>query len=88
MRVVIVTKENTDYARAVEMFVQDFMRQTGRTLEVLDPDTAEGDSLCRTYDIVQYPTVIALGNDGQMQNMWAGETLPTINEVSYYASQG
>ena len=88
MRVVIVTRENTDYARAVETFVRDFTRQTGRTLEVLDPDTGEGDSLCRTYDIVQYPTIIALGDDGQMQNMWAGETLPTINEVSYYASQG
>ena len=87
MRVVVITTEDTDYARTVDMFVYDFERQTGRTLEVLDPDSPDGDSFCRTYDIVEYPTIIALGNDGQMQNMWSGVMLPTISEVSYYATQ-
>jgi hypothetical protein len=87
MRVVVITKENTDYARAVDTFITDFARQTGRELEVLDPDSSEGSSFCRTYDIVEYPSIIALGNDGQMQNLWAGTMLPTISEVSYYATQ-
>lgn len=87
MRVVVVTKENMDYSRAVDMFINDFNRQTGRELEILDPESLEGDTFCRTYDIVQYPTVIALGNDGQVQNVWSGTLLPTINEVSYYVSQ-
>lgn len=87
MRVVVITKENTDYARVVDTFITDFMRQTGRELEVLDPDSPEGSSFCRTYDIVEYPSIIALGNDGQMQNLWAGTMLPTISEVSYYATQ-
>ncbi len=87
MRVVVITKENTDYARVVDTFIADFARQTGRELEVLDPDSSEGNSFCRTYDIVEYPSIIALGNDGQMQNLWAGAMLPTISEVSYYATQ-
>jgi len=87
VRVVVITKEDTDYARTVGTFVSDFERQTGRTLEVLDPGSPDGDSFCRTYDIVEYPTIIALGNDGQMQNMLAGTMLPTISEVSYYATQ-
>jgi hypothetical protein len=87
MRVVVITKENTDYARVVDTFITDFARQTGRELEVLDPDSSEGSSFCRTYDIVEYPSIIALGNDGQMQNLWAGAMLPTISEVSYYATQ-
>lgn len=87
MRVVVITKENTDYARTVDTFITDFTRQTGRELDVLDPDSSEGSSFCRTYDIVEYPSIIALGNDGQMQNLWAGTTLPTISEVSYYATQ-
>jgi len=87
MRVVVITKENTDYARAVDTFITDFARQTGRELEVFDPDSSEGSSFCRTYDIVEYPSIIALGNDGQMQNLWAGTMLPTISEVSYYATQ-
>ena len=87
MRVVVVTKDGTEYARAVETFLGDFARQTGRVLETLDPESREGESFCRAYDIVKYPTVIALGNDGQVQNIWRDELLPTISEVSYYVSQ-
>lgn len=87
MRTVVVTRDNTDYSRAVDTFLTDFTRQTGRELEVLDPDTLEGISFCQTYDIVQYPTIVALSSTGQMQNMWPGTTLPTISEVSYYVSQ-
>lgn len=84
MRVVVITRENTDYARTVETFSGDFTRQTGKALEVLDADSPEAESLERTYDIVEYPTIIAISDDGQMQNMWTGVTLPTISEVSYY----
>lgn len=85
MRAVIVTKENTDYARAVTEFLHDFERQLGRSLEVIDPDTPSGSGFCETYDIVEYPTIIALADDGSVQNSWTGVPLPTINEVSYYA---
>lgn len=87
MRVVVVAKDNTDYARMVSEFLDNFARQTGRSLELLDPESGDGDMFCRTYDIVEYPTIIALSNDGQVQNMWRGTTLPTISEVSYYATQ-
>lgn len=85
MRVVVVSKDNTDYARTVEMFLRDFKYQTGRDLEVLDPETRDGISFCMTYDIVEYPTMIAVSDDGKVQNMWRGLPLPTISEVSYYA---
>lgn len=81
----VITRQNTDYARSVEMFVNDFARQTGKQLEVMEPESKEAESLVRTYDIVEYPTIIALSDDGQMQNMWRGTRLPTIGEVSYYA---
>jgi hypothetical protein len=90
MRVVVITKAQTDYARTVETFLEDFSRQTGRVLEVLDPETPEGESFCRAHDILQYPSVVALGNVGGMevvQHIWSGALLPTINEVNYYASQ-
>jgi hypothetical protein len=85
MRTVVIYKSDSEYGRAVESFLQDFTRQTGRTLETIDPDTREGDSLCRTYDIVEYPSIIALSDSGQMQNYWKGLPLPTKSEVSYYA---
>lgn len=85
MRAVVVYKEESDHAREVISYLADFARQTGRELEVVDPETAEGASFCRTYDIVEYPSIIALSDDGVMQNLWRGRPLPTIGEVSYYA---
>lgn len=84
MRVVAIYKENTDYARQITDYLRDFKRQTGHDLETLNPDTPDGASFCRTYDIVEYPTIIAVSDDGALQNMWRGLPLPTISEVSYY----
>ena len=85
MRVVVVYKDETDYARAVTDFLRDFERQTGRKLETLNPESSEGELFCRAYDIVQYPTIIAVSDNAVMQNEWRGVPLPTISEVSFYA---
>ena len=87
MRVVVVYRQNTDYSRSVETFVSDFTRQTGRTLETVDPDSLDGITFCSSYDIIEYPSVIALSHDGPVQNIWKSTMLPTISEVSYYATQ-
>ncbi len=84
MRVVVVYKQQTDYTRQVDDYLFDFKRQTGRELETLDPETPDGISFCTAYDILEYPTLIAISDDGQMQNHWSGLPLPTISEVSYY----
>lgn len=84
MRVVAIYNEERDYTREVLDYLRDFERQTGHTIESLDPDSPEGMHFCRTYDIVEYPTLIATSDDGAMQNMWRGLPLPTISEVSFY----
>jgi len=84
MRVVVIYKDRTDYARQVTDYLHDFNRQTGRELETMDPETPDGVSFCRTYDILQFPTIVALSDDGQLLHMWKGLPLPTISEVSYY----
>ena len=81
---VIVYKNESDHAREVLDYLRDFERQTGHVLDTVDPDTREGTDFCRVYDIVEYPTVVALSDEGNMQNMWRGRPLPTISEVSYY----
>lgn len=80
----MVYKPESDHARRVVTFLGDFTRQTGRKIDEQDPETPEGESFCRTYDIVEYPTLIAITSDGQIQNVWRGEAMPTISEVSYY----
>ena len=84
MRTFVVYKIESDHARAVIDYMADFKRQTGKDLETIDPDTRDGSALCRTYDIVEYPSVVSLDDGGVLQNVWRGLPLPTISEVSYY----
>jgi hypothetical protein len=84
VRVVVIYKEESDYARQVLDYLRDFKRQTGHDLETMNPDASDGADFCRAYDIVEYPTVLAISDDGRLQNMWRGLPLPTISEASYY----
>ena len=84
MRVVVIYKERTDYARRVEEYIGDFKRQTGHDLETMNPESLPGISFCTTYDILEYPTIVALSDSGQLLNQWRGLPLPTLSEVSYY----
>lgn len=79
-------KTETDYTRRVIDFLRDIKHQTGHDLEEIDPDSVEGAHLCRAYDIVEYPTIMAVNSQGSMETMWRGLPLPTISEVGYYAS--
>lgn len=84
MKTFIVFKEESDHARPVLDFLRDFERQTGKIIPTVDPDSRDGADTCRAYDIVEYPSVVALDDNGQMQNMWRGLPLPTISELTYY----
>ena len=75
-----------EHARRIDEYLHDFNRRTGTEMKRVNPDTPEGAELCRVYDIVEYPTIIATSEDGHLRNMWRGLALPTIDEVSYYVS--
>lgn len=82
MRVICIYRENQDYSRAVDEWLENFRRQTGREIETMNPD--QNTSFCETYDIVEYPTIIALGDRGDVRASWRGRDLPLIDEVNYY----
>lgn len=82
MRVICIYRDNQDYTRTVDEFLENFRRQTGREIETMNPDKNTG--FCEAYDIVEYPTIIALGERGEVRAIWKGRELPLINEVSYY----
>jgi hypothetical protein len=84
MSVLVFYKEQSEHARAVDDYLHDFERRTSHVLETVDPDSVRGTQLCELYDIVEYPTIVATNEDGQMRNSWRGIPLPTIDEVSYY----
>lgn len=82
MRVVCIYRDNQDYTRSVDEWLEDIHRQTGREIETMDPDRNPG--FCEAYDVVEYPTIMALGNNGEVRESWRGRDLPLINEVLFY----
>ncbi len=85
MRTIVVYRPNTEVERPVIEFMREFEHRTGKTLETLDPDTRDGAGFIEIYDIVEYPTLVALDDSGHVQQVWRGLPLPTMSEVSYYA---
>ena len=81
-RVVCVFRDNQDYSRTVFEWLENFRRRTGKEIEVMDPDKNQG--FCEAYDIVEYPTIIAINNDSSVMATWRGTMLPLFDEVAYY----
>ena len=82
MRTICIFRDNQDYTRSVTEWLENFYRRTSKRIETMDPD--ENADFCAAYDIVEYPTIIALGNSGEVMAVWRGRNLPLINDVSYY----
>lgn len=87
MRVVCIWRRESDYGRSLEEWINEFERRTGREVESLEPDTAEGEQFCRTYDVVEYPTIMVLSNSGEALADWRGQQLPLFDEVGYWAAK-
>lgn len=67
--------------------MRDFERaHRGAHIDLVSLDTRDGAATASLYDIMQYPAILALQNNGQMVKEWHGEHLPLMNEVAYYAS--
>lgn len=85
MRVIVLYRPSSEHGRDVETFINDFHRQHDAThLEVMNVDSREGSATASLYDVMQYPTILALGNDGSLIKSWEGDTLPLMDEVAYY----
>lgn len=85
MRIICIYRDNQDYTRSVTDFIENVRRQSGYEIESMNPD--ENVNFCQTYDIVEYPTIIALDNQGSVLNIWRGRDLPLINDVLFYLAR-
>ncbi len=84
MRVVCVYREERDYSRTVSDWLEDFYRHTGKRIETIDPDKEI--NFCEAYGIMEHPTLMALGPNGETVCTWKGLPLPLFDEVSYYVN--
>lgn len=59
-------------------------RNASARLEILDIDSRDGSAVASLYDVMEYPAILALRNDGSLLKSWGGESLPLMDEVAYY----
>lgn len=90
VKLVILYRPDSEHSRDVESFVRDFQRQyeVGKKIEVLSVNTRDGSATASLYDVMSYPAILALANDGSVLNMWQGLPMPLMNEVAGYAYNG
>lgn len=55
--------------------------------QLIDADSVDGVDKCRVYDVMTFPTVLAVDNDGVQLQRWDGGMMPLMNEVSFFANQ-
>ena len=85
MRVLVLYRPRSEHGRAVEAFIRDFKarHEEGR-MELVDVDSRDGLATATLYDVMNYPAILALRDDGSVLKSWEGETLPMMDEVAYY----
>lgn len=84
MKAVILYRSKSDHERSVNEYVRDFQRQTGKSVETLDVEGQDGQNLAQLYDIMQFPAVIVMAENGSLIKVWIDGQLPLMNELSYF----
>lgn len=84
MRIVALYHPQSETARSVEEFAHDFERRNSHSVELISLETREGADTAKLYDIVEYPAIMVLGDEGQVQKGWLGDKLPLMDEVAGY----
>lgn len=86
VKLLILYRPNSDHATEVESYVRDFEHQHGLSgkVELVSMNTRDGAATASLYDVVAYPSILALDNEGRVLNLWQGKPLPLMDEVAAY----
>jgi len=87
VKLLVLYRPNSEHESQVEAFVRDFQRRydVGRKIELVSINTRDGAATASLYDVVAYPAILVLGDDGSLVNLWQGMPLPLMDDVAGYA---
>jgi hypothetical protein len=80
----IFYRPNSDHERTVQEYVRDFAKHTGKEIPLVDVNSRDGAAKAELYDIMKFPAILAVDDQGQMLQVWDDDLLPRFDEVSYY----
>src|SRR5258708_6180724 len=77
MKVLVLYRPNSEHARSIEEFLHEFGRRNpSDKVETIDIDTRAGTTTAELYDVMAYPAVLALADDGAELKRWVGDEMP------------
>jgi hypothetical protein len=88
VKLLVLYRPNSEHETEIQSYVHDFQRryEVGRRVEMVSVNTRDGAATASLYDIVSYPAILVLGDDGTMAGFWQGTPLPLMDEVAGYAN--
>ncbi len=84
MKVLALYHPKSEHGRTIEQYVTDFLSRTGKQIELLSLETRDGAATASLYDIVRYPGILVLDDQGSLHRAWQGDSLPLMDEVAGY----
>jgi hypothetical protein len=88
MRAVILYHPKSEHESRVLDYRREFHnRHQDREIELLSLETKEGAGMAALYDIVRYPAILVIAENGSLQKLWQDENLPLMDELDYYFIQ-
>jgi hypothetical protein len=85
MKLLVLYQPKSEHARLVEEYLDDFRRLYPNVdIDVLDAESIDGVNKCQVYDILEYPALLVIGQDGALRNTWTGKMLPQKQEIVSY----
>ena len=86
MKISILYHPHSDHSRLVEEYVHEFTHRNPEvSLEAVSVDTHAGATMADVYDIVAYPSMLAIRENGELAKAWQDLPLPLMNDVAYFA---
>ncbi|MEI6248987.1 MAG: hypothetical protein WCP00_00095 [bacterium] len=85
MKLIILYRPNSENSLAIENYCATLKKEIyGINIEILDIDSVDGADKAKIYGVISYPAFVVTRDDGQVQNIWEGESYPTKDELESY----
>ncbi len=84
MKALVLYHPSSESGRSIEEYSTDFERRKGNKIKLLSLETREGAAMASLYDVVRYPALLVVDDEGRVQKLWEGDTMPLMDEVSGY----
>lgn len=86
MSINIIYRPNSETSSAAEAYANQFEREFSAQIKLIDQDSKDGIRFSQLYDIMQFPALVVVQEDGALVNMWTDrDKWPTLSELSFYS---